>query len=95
MEGHHVIVRLVTIGDEGREHLRILRKLARGPPSLMVENHIVPVWGEVQLEDITIIYYPYIGNDMEDCYGRWAKNSVGDIVDMILQALEVRHGEFR
>ena len=77
------------MGDNGRRHIEILRKLARGTRSLLTNNHVVPLWDEVEYEDITFIVSPYVGHSMDDCYGFWAKNSVGDIVDMILQALEV------
>lgn len=77
------------MGDQGRQHIEILRKLARGTRSLLTDNHVVPLWREVAYEDMTFIVSPYVGHSMDDCYGAWAKNSVGDIVDMILQALEV------
>ncbi|KAH9920664.1 uncharacterized protein B0H18DRAFT_1011872 [Fomitopsis serialis] len=76
------------MGNEGQQHLKILRKLARGTRSLLTENHVVPLWKEVHLDDITFTVSPYVAHSMNDCYGAWAKNSVGDIVDMILQSLE-------
>ena len=85
-----MVVRVVCIADEGREHLALLRKLSRGTRSLLTENHIVPLWGEAQFEDIVFTICPLVGHSMDACYGFWAKNSVGDIVDMIIQALEVR-----
>lgn len=83
------MLRVVVIGNEGKAHLEILRKLARGTRSLLTDNHVVPLWNEVQFEDIVFTVCPYVGYNMRGAYGEWAKNSVGDIVDMILQALEV------
>ena len=85
-----MVVRVTCIAEEGRDHLALLRKLSRGTKSLLVENHIVPLWGEVHFEDISFTIRPLVGHSMDDCYGYWAKNSVGDVVDMIIQALEVR-----
>ena len=89
-DGHDVVVRVIVVADEGREHLRILRKLSQGTISLLTNNHVVPLWREVHLEDTTFAIFPFIGHRVRDCYGYWAKNSVGDILDMLLQALEVR-----
>ena len=83
------MIRIAAMGDQGRRHIEILRKLARGTRSLLTDNHVVPLWKEVDYADITFIVSPYVGHSMADCYGLWAKNSVGDVVDMILQALEV------
>ncbi|KAH9920661.1 kinase-like domain-containing protein [Fomitopsis serialis] len=88
LNGVHVVIRVVVMGDEGKRHLEILRKLAQGPRSMFAENHVVPLWQEVEFEDITFTVSPFVAYDMCECYGFWAKNSVGDIVDMILQALE-------
>ncbi|TFK89449.1 hypothetical protein K466DRAFT_661566 [Polyporus arcularius HHB13444] len=87
-EGHNVAIRAVSMHDEGKEHMRILRKIARGDISLLTENHAVPLWAELEIEDITFAVFPFIGYTMSYAYGAWAKNSVGVIVDMILQALE-------
>ena len=87
-DGLHVVLRIAAIGDVRRQHVEILRKLARGARSLLTENHVVPLWNEIHYEDFTFIVSPYVGGSLRECYGWWAKNSVGDIVDMILQALE-------
>ena len=89
-DGLNAVIRITVMGEEGRRHIEILRKLARGTTSLLTDNHVIPLWKEVTYEDITFVVCPYVGHSMDDCYGWWAKNSVGDIVDMILQTLEVR-----
>lgn len=43
----------------------------------------------IEFEDVTLGIFPLTGNDMEMAFDFWAQNSVGDVVDMILQALEV------
>lgn len=85
-------MRIAAIGEVGRHHVEILRKLARGTKSLLTNNHVVPLWNEVHHEDLAFIVSPYVGGSLRECYGWWAKNSVGDIVDMILQALEASLG---
>ena len=87
-EGLIVVIRIAAMGREGRRHLEILRKLALGTTSVLTDNHVIPLWKEVDYEDITFIVSPYVAHSMLDCYGLWAQNSVGVIVDMILQALE-------
>ncbi|KAH9924383.1 uncharacterized protein B0H18DRAFT_877932 [Fomitopsis serialis] len=87
-DGLHAVVRVAAMGEEGKRHLEILRKLARGTRSLFMDNHVVPLWQEVQFEDIVFTVSPFVAHSMAECYGQWAKNSVGDIIDMILQALE-------
>ena len=89
-DGHSAIVRIISIGDEGKNHLQVLRKIARGNDSLLVDNHAVPLWREVHFEDMVFGVFPFIGGCLFECYAPWIKNSVGDIVDMILQAIEVR-----
>ena len=89
-DGHSVVVRIISIGNEGNNHLQVLRKIARGNDSLLVDNHAVPLWREVHFEDMVFGVFPFIGCDLFDIYAPWIKNSVGDIVDMILQAIEVR-----
>ena len=93
-EGHNVAIRIVSVGEEGKEHMRILRRIARGNTGLFVENHTAPFWGEVQIGDLGFALTPFIGFNLRHCYGAWAKNSVGDIVDMITQALEVHRACF-
>ena len=45
---------------------------------------------EFQFDDIVFGIFPKVGGEMAEAYDRWAKNSVGDIIDMLMQALEVR-----
>lgn len=47
------------------------------------------MFSEFEFEDIIFGIFPKVGSDMLQAYGFWAKNSVGDIVQMLLQMLEV------
>lgn len=39
-------------------------------------------------EDVVFGIFPKVGGQMSEAYGAWAKNSAGDVVEMILQMLE-------
>jgi hypothetical protein len=45
---------------------------------------------EFQLDDLTFAIFPKVGARVSDVYGSWAKNSVGDIIEVLMQMLEVR-----
>ena len=45
----------------------------------------------ISFEDVTFGLFPLTGGTMDDAFGSWPENSVGDVIDMILQALEVGH----
>jgi len=47
------------------------------------------MFSEFEFEDIIFGVFPKVGSDVFQAYGFWAKNSVGDIVQMLLQMLEV------
>ena len=48
----------------------------------------------ISFEDVTLGLFPFTGGSMDDAFGVWPKNSVGDVIDMILQALEVSFWEY-
>jgi hypothetical protein len=86
---HDVIIRVIVIGSQGHDHLKILRTIATGVNSLFSNNHILPMFAEFQFEDIIFGIFPKVGGDMSLAYDYWAKNSVGDIVEILMQMLEV------
>ena len=47
------------------------------------------MFAEFQFEDIIFGVFPKVGGEMLDAYGSWTKNSVGDIIEMLMQMLEV------
>ena len=44
---------------------------------------------EFQFEDIVFGIFPKAGGEMLYAFGFWPNNSVGDIIDMLMQMLEV------
>ena len=44
---------------------------------------------EFQFEDIVFGIFPRVGGEISYAYGFWPNNSVGDIMDMLMQMLEV------
>lgn len=85
------MIRVVTVGGEGHDHLKILRTLATGEKSLLSNNHTLPLLAEFQLEDITFCVFPKAAETAHRAYeATKTMNSVGDILDMYMQMLEVR-----
>ena len=64
----------------------ILRILATPPQVLISANHTLPMIREVQLGHITFGVFPLVGYTLD---ASWANDSVGDILDMLFQALEI------
>ena len=91
-DGLDVVIRVIVIGNEGHDHLKILRTIATGENSLFSNNHALPMFAEFQFEDITFGIFPKVGADggqLTELYDEWTKNSVGDIIEMLMQMLEV------
>jgi len=85
-----MVIRVIVVRKEGQIHLDILKKIATGPNSFCSSNHTLPMLDEIQFEDIVLGVFPKIGQSMFEAFGGWPRNSVGDILDMIMQMLEVR-----
>ena len=88
-DGLDVVIRVIVIGDEGHDHLKILRTIATGEKSLFSYNHTLPMFAEFQFEDIIFGIFPKVGGNVMFPFGYWAKNSVGDVIEMLMQMLEV------
>ena len=88
-DGLDVVIRVIVIGKKGHDHLKILRTIATGENSLFSNNHTLPMFAEFQFEDIIFGIFPKVGGDVLYAYDYWAKNSVGDIIEMLMQMLEV------
>ena len=88
-EGLPLVVKVIAIRDEGHETLSILRKTSAGPLALLSNNHCLPVIKEFAFEDIIFGVSPKVGGLFEQAWRSWPQNSVGDILDMLLQILEV------
>ena len=88
-DGLDVVIRVIVIGDEGHDHLKILRTIATGENILFSNNHALPMFAEIHFEDIIFGIFSIIGGEMCCAYEYWPKNSVGDIIEMLMQMLEV------
>nr|VWO99832.1 Uncharacterized protein [Ganoderma boninense] len=87
-DGRDVVLKVLAIGNQGKEHLEILDMLARGPYSLITANHTLPLLELIVLDDITFGVFPKVGYSCSEMYGGWAKSSVRDVLEMIVQCLE-------
>ena len=47
------------------------------------------MFAEFLFEDIIFGIFPKVGWEVKSAFGFWAKNSVGDIIEMLMQMLEV------
>lgn len=83
-----MIVKVLVVHNEGTEQLRILRKLARGPVTMLGANHCLPLMDEFILDHVVFGIFPKAGGTMLEAYDSWSQNSVGDIMNMLSQALE-------
>jgi hypothetical protein len=88
-EGHDIVLRVIVIGTGGRDHLKILKRIATGESSLLSNNHTLAMFAEFQFEDIIFGVFPKVGQGFQNAYDSWTKNSVGDIIEMLMQMLEV------
>ena len=88
-DGRDVILRVMAIGSEGREHIDLLKIIAQDSLSFLSMNHTLPLLGLIELEDITFGVFPKAAFPVSLCYNFWAKASVGDVLDIIVQCLEV------
>ena len=83
------IVRVMTSGGEGHDHLRLVRRLSSTfPDNTLSTSHILPMVLEVQFKDITFGFFPKAQYPL-DYVLKNTKSTVEDAVHMILQALEV------
>ncbi|KAF9459690.1 hypothetical protein BDZ94DRAFT_1001692 [Collybia nuda] len=67
---------------------KILRRIAVGEDSLLCNNHALPMFAEFQFEDIIFGVFPKVGASVRNAYDSWPNNSVGDVVEMLMQMLE-------
>ncbi|KAF9012223.1 hypothetical protein BDZ89DRAFT_482634 [Hymenopellis radicata] len=87
-EGIAVVLRVISKGEEGKEHLRMLRRVATGLESLVATNHMLPIWNEIVYDDVVCTVSPMVGPSIRDAF-EWKGTSTGDVLDMVQQALEV------
>lgn len=88
LDGRDFVVRVITVGGEGHDHLRIIRKLSTKSNLVLSNNHILPMEYEILYEDVLLGIYPMLGWNMRLAMTSLFANSVEDIMYLILQALE-------
>ena len=49
------------------------------------------MFAEFQFEDVVFGIFPKAGGEITFAYDYWAENSVGDIIEMLMQMLEVSY----
>ena len=90
-DGFDAVILVIVNGKEGHDHLKILRTIATGENSLFSNNHTLPMFCRVSVRRYHFWhFFPKVGGDGLCAYDYWAKNSVGDIIEMLMQMLEVR-----
>jgi hypothetical protein len=89
-------LRAVKVREEGQTHLDILRKISTPPLLTMCENHTLALLGEFHFQDIVIAMFPLVGASVRETLDRdFRKSSIGDLLDILMQALEVRNFFFQ
>ncbi|KAJ3797219.1 hypothetical protein GGU11DRAFT_662088, partial [Lentinula aff. detonsa] len=84
-----VVIRPLTIGNEGKNQLQIIRHLSHPAKAAYTGNHILPMIREIPLDDIIFGVFPLSGPSLVLLYSYiMPQNSVGDIINMYMQALE-------
>ncbi|PIL28155.1 hypothetical protein GSI_09692 [Ganoderma sinense ZZ0214-1] len=87
-DAQDVVLRVLAIGEDGKEHVDLLKTVARSSWSLVNSNHTLPLLDLLALDDITFGVFPMVGYSCSEVYGGWAKSSVRDILEVIAQCLE-------
>ncbi|KAH9913568.1 kinase-like domain-containing protein [Epithele typhae] len=86
-----VVIRVVQAGAEEITHISILTLVASEPRVSISTNHTLPVLELIGLGDIVFGIFPKAGPDLMMVLTRSRRNSVGDIVNIIMQCLEALH----
>lgn len=90
INGKDVIIRVVAIGDEGRNHLDVLREVAT-PSSVARESHALPLLQELETDGITFCVFPLVfdaGYDFNDTRAPWYAR-VSEVLEVMRQLLQV------
>ncbi|TRM60614.1 hypothetical protein BD626DRAFT_549594 [Schizophyllum amplum] len=78
----------MALGQDGQDQLDIWRDLATAPRALLSDNHTLPLMREFNIGHIRLGVFPRVSESLSWVYLEGSQNSVGDVLDMILQALE-------
>ncbi len=91
-DDRYYVVRVISVGGQGQNNLHILRLLSStSPDNLLSNNHILPIVKEIIYEDIHFAVFPKVGPRIQVAMMPLVqKNTIEDIVHILMQALEVR-----
>lgn len=64
------ILRVMTVGGQGHNHLQIMRELSSLPDIFLNNNHVLPMVKEIVFQDITIGVFP---GSCASCYTPFVK----------------------
>ncbi|KAF8901325.1 hypothetical protein CPB84DRAFT_968469 [Gymnopilus junonius] len=82
------ILRIITAGGQGHDHLRILKRLSSSPDIFRGTNHVLPMVDQIIFEDITIGLFPRLSCNIQEIGFPYRQTSIEDILYIVLQALE-------
>ena len=80
---------MLSIGTEGAEHVELLKLISRDAIAMLHSSHTLPLLDLIELEDITLGVFPKAAGSVNFAYGFWAKPTVGDILNIVVQCIEV------
>jgi len=83
------ILRIITAGGQGHDHLRIIQRLSSPPDIFQYNNHILPMVDQITFEDIAIGLFPRLNYNIQEVGFPDKQASIEDILYVVLQALEV------
>ncbi|TFK31896.1 hypothetical protein BDQ12DRAFT_744414, partial [Crucibulum laeve] len=75
-----VLMHGLVVRNEGHRHFTILQRISTSRNTFLSKNHCLPMLTEIVPEDIVFGVFPKAYGSLD--------NLVGDILDMLLQALE-------
>ena len=78
------------MGSRDREHIEILQLIGQAHYATTNTNHTLPLLELIDFQDITYGVIPKVGFSCRDITLPIHENSVGDVVDVLLQCIEVR-----
>ncbi|KAJ3746272.1 hypothetical protein DFH05DRAFT_1556129 [Lentinula detonsa] len=91
-EGQDVVCRVIVVKGEGINALKSVRRISTGLNSLASCNHTLPMLREFTFKDIVFGIFPMSGSSFGMIFGPdshdWCKASVGDTLDLFIQAFE-------
>ncbi|KAK0445118.1 kinase-like domain-containing protein [Armillaria borealis] len=82
------MIRIITADGEGHDTLRIVKKICTGEEGLLSSNHALPLLEVFEYNDLTFGVFPRVAVSLSRSINSWLKNTIEDIMDMLMQAIE-------